>query len=357
MYKKRQLRAWIAIAGRILQLALVQPHLVLYAFQQAPSGNQRPPSLSDSERPIKADIPLDGGTALISATAIRDEMSFAWEPLTRIQPREHSKGTINESLADEAMARWNTGGNGNPRYVSNRIGYHPGTRVIVDGQVSGAARNSGGTLSTTRQLLAELRSLGYWPYRICFEVSARDIPVKAGDTWMHVKANMRGRVTAKLLKSNLEKAQVAECILHATRSITLPHPLPIAASLSLRVRVFPGDAPLAASIDEESYHAVDPDVAREAFGPVQHAIEHCVRDGIKHDPRLWGRLALLLQFDRHGRVMKATERGSHFPDVAVVSCSTSAARELRLPEMAEPRSIVVAVKVGTLAPLVLQPSQ
>ena len=237
-------------------------------------------------------------------------------------------------------------------YVSNRIGYHPGTRVIVEAEASRGTPIRSDKSSVIRQYLAEFRSLGYCPYRICFESTARDPPAKGSDTWMRVRANPRSRfVTAKLIKSDFDRAQINECILHATRSIRLRHPLLFGAFFTLRVRVIPGDAPLAPAVSmTERPSTVDPVVFREAFGPIQESIEHCIREGFRHDPKLWGRMALLLQFDRAGRVVSATEHNSHFPDPSVVRCSTLAAHELRLPELVEPGSILIALKVGALPP-------
>jgi hypothetical protein len=101
---------------------------------------------------------------------------------------------------------------------------------------------------------------------------------------------------------------------------------------------------------------IDPDSHRQAIVPVQQSIENCVRDGVRRDSKLWGRLALQLQIDGHGRVVAAAEYNSHFPDLAVVECSTLVARDLRLPDPTEPGSIVLALKVGTLPPLVAESS-
>ncbi|MCA9631440.1 MAG: hypothetical protein KC766_27470, partial [Myxococcales bacterium] len=42
------------------------------------------------------------------------------------------KGRIAAAGADEDLARWNLGGNADPEYPSNRAGFHPGARVVVD---------------------------------------------------------------------------------------------------------------------------------------------------------------------------------------------------------------------------------
>ncbi len=46
--------------------------------------------------------------------------------------RPRKSGRIQAAGEDEVLAQWNVGGTGDPAFVSNRSGYHPGARVIVD---------------------------------------------------------------------------------------------------------------------------------------------------------------------------------------------------------------------------------
>jgi hypothetical protein len=278
------------------------------------------------------------------------EAKIVWElPPTR-HAEESVVGGINASVAAEELARWNIGGNGDVNYVSNRTGYHPGTRVIVDVEASGTNRTRIGKFPRSRHYLAEFRNLGYWPYRICFESSARKVQSKGGDTWMQVRINKRGRVVAaNLMKSSVDHPQIAACILNATRLIRLSGTQSTGAILNLRVRVFSGDAPLFANrILPDGKVVVEPGLLRVASNGIKGAVAQCVGAGLGRDPGLWGRLAVLLQFNRDGQVVRSDEYDSHFPDATVVECVNRAYRKLRIAPQTEPTIAVVALRIGTL---------
>ena len=59
-----------------------------------------------------------------------------------------------------------------------------------------------------------------------------------------------------------------------------------------------------------------------------------------------------MQVNEEGRVVNTSENGSHFPDKSAVACSTSAALQLRFPEMSRAGSLDVALRVGSLPPLI-----
>ena len=273
-----------------------------------------------------------------------------WEPAARPRENERPKANINTSLADEKLGRWNIGGNGDATYISNRRGYHPGTRVIVEILSPNLKRGEAPKTPNIRHYLAEFRSRGYWPYRMCFEATARDNPTKGGDTWIRVQFNAHGRgITSRLLKSNINRPQIAECLARATHLISLQRLPRIGANFTLAVRVLPGDAPLipSSSIDFKTIK-VDPGKFTTAFLPTQIAIEACVRAGLDRDPKLWGRLALLMYLDNLGRVVQAVEHESHFPNSSVVKCSVDAARALWLPNISKAGWYLIALRVGTI---------
>ncbi len=313
-------------------------------------------------------LPQDAGPMALDHSEFASSASnISWDagaPLTRVETivwelpnglpvRESSVGGINASLAAEELARWNIGGNGDPTYVSNRIGYHPATRVIVDAEAGRTHRTRIEKNPLFRRYLAEIRNRGYWPYRICFESSAREGHSKGGDVWIQVRINKQGRVAAaKLLRASIDHKQIAQCILNETRSIRIVRTQPTGAILNLRIRVFPGDAPLPAPRKlPENNGVIEQGRLREALCSVETAIELCVRDGHTRDPRLWGRLATLLQFSKQGQVIRSEEYDSHFPDASVVKCADLAYRELRLAPLAEQTSVVVSLRIGALPTL------
>ena len=283
---------------------------------------------------------------------LESKANISWESSGTRENLRRGRVTIGSSIAGEELARWNIGGNSDANYLSSRSGFHPGTRVIVEIPSSGSAQIKNKQPPMIRQYLAALRNWGYWPYRVCFESWANN-ESRGGDTWIRVRATGRGRVTyAKMLKSTVEEAQISTCIVQATRSINLKRSFASGATFVMRIRVFPGDAPLApAAIRGENHGTLDVVVYRDAVAAVKESIEHCIHSGLIRDRRLWGRLVLRLQVDGSGRVLGASEYGSHFPDGAVVSCSTSAVLEGKFPEPIRPSSFVLAVKVGSLPPL------
>ena len=300
----------------------------------------------------------DAGATSIRETASVLEPKIVWEIPIGPHAQEPKVGSINASLAAEELARWNIGGNGSATYVSNRIGYHPGTRVVVDVEASETSRTQASKTRLIRHYLAEFRNLGYWPYRLCFESAAREIHSKGGDTWMQVRINSQGRVmVAKLRRMNVDPPQIATCILNATRSIKLIRTASIAVAIMMRVRVFPGDAPLSITGKSQAGKAtVERNHIRSALESVKDTIEQCIRDGIAQDPRLWGRLAMLLQFNELGQMVRSDEYDSHFPDSSVVKCANLALSEMHLARAPEPTAIIVALRVGTLPTSIGEPN-
>jgi hypothetical protein len=301
-----------------------------------------------------SDVKSDAGAPASRTPDNRAEAKIVWELPAELHVREPSIGGINASLVAEELARWNIGGNGSATYVSNRAGFHPGTRVIVDVAARGTVRTQSGKSGAIRHYLAEFRNLGYWPYRLCFESFASEVHSKGGDAWIQVQVNKHGRVvTSRLLKSSYDHPPIAQCISSATRSIRLSRNQTTGATLNLRVRVFPGDAPLAANRKlSEGKAAIEPSLLRAALSTVENAVGQCIQDGLGRDPKLWGRLAMLVQFNKQGRVVQSEEYDSHFPDVSVVKCINLAYRDLRLAPLTEQANVVVALRVGTLPTLI-----
>ena len=268
-----------------------------------------------------------------------------WEVREQGRSRSAKSGTISSSVADEELARWNVGGNGTADYVSSRPGYHPGTRVIVD--VTDTRAHGKKENSTERHYLAEFRNHGYWPYRLCFETALNETQSVGVDSILKVSVGRSGRVTyARMLKTTAKQPKLALCLVQATRSISVRLAKASVPSLTLRVRVHPGDAPLMPFGDgANSIAALTLSMASNQL-EVQSGVETCIREGVTKDSRLWGRLLVRLQLDAHGNVLRAVESYSHFPDRAVVECTLNAAKELMFPNVRHPSSMTFALRVG-----------
>lgn len=327
---------------------LVLASLLLGSLFQASRGNCASESTQSSVRSGVS----PGQSASVSLPEPRPapgEPGISWEPFAAPGARGRDAEGIDSSLATEALARWNVGGSGDVSYLSNRTGFHPGTRVIVEIEPSKEPRAQRELPAMTRRYLAAFRNFGYWPYRMCFETSARDAASAGGDAWIRVRTTGRGRVlSAKLIKSNLDQKPIAACICQATRSLDLHRPNLPSATFVLRVRVFPGDAPLPPAVSANDSPWINLASHRGAFELIRESVEPCIREGLRRDAKLWGRFALRVQVDKDGRVVNASENGSHFPDRSAVACSTSAALRLRFPEMSQAGSLDVALRVGSL---------
>ena len=125
-----------------------------------------------------------GATSAANATGLPsvgdDHLpGFEVEQPFKLFERPRLPGAVQAAVHDELLARWNVGGTGDPTFISNRSNYHPGARVVVDttvvaGRLPVRSRHGRrrGVLSQ-QGLLAQSRTQGYWPFRLCFEDGLR----------------------------------------------------------------------------------------------------------------------------------------------------------------------------------------
>jgi hypothetical protein len=121
----------------------------------------------------------------------------------------------------------------------------------------------------------------------------------------------------------------------------------------------PGDAPLpepnladssGASTSGESGKFDETALTRALGDQLGGHIAACYERGLGRDPKLWGRLAILMDVDADGRVRSVAEHESRFPDPAVFSCIAEEIRGSFILPLGGPTRVIWPLKLGA-APL------
>lgn len=276
---------------------------------------------------------------------------FGWEDIESTSRNRH-KGLVEASLADETLARWNLGGCGNERCKSGQPGFHPATRVVVEIPALGSAQLTLAARTTLNKYVAEFRNHGYWPFRACYEAAARENGSRGGDTRIRVRLGRKGQISQiDLVGTTTDHHSIASCIVGAAQTITLPPSNKRLSSFLVRVRLFPGDAPLEPQkLSSDSSERLDLTRYRPQLESLRKSIEDCADRALKRDPKLWGRIAMSIHIDGQGRVADFTEIDSHFPDSATLECARDAAYQYSFPSPPSARLIQLAIRVGQLLP-------
>ncbi len=313
-----------------------------------------------AEPPQSAASPVaDAGTAPQSAVpdpGTTPALVVAEAPY-KLGERPRADGPVVASVADEEVSRWNAGGTSDPLHVSNRAGFHAATRVVVDTRVSSGrlpARAIKGALSRTA-LLAQARSHGYWPFRLCFEEGARREALSGGKTQIRLTIGRSGRVTAsRLLETELDP-ETARCLVAKGRALRFSPGPASRIGVDVTVDIGRGDGLLP---DGRLTHDKAPDpgsgrldarVFGETVAAVPGQIAECYERAMARDPGIWGRLSLRIDLDGQGRIRGVEQHDSRFPAKDVVACAFDAVRTIRFPENVGgggPLSVVWAVRLG-----------
>ncbi len=287
-------------------------------------------SASGSE--LAAPAPSDPPAAEPAPAPLEVELPF------KLYERPRTEGKVYGAGRDEELARWNVGGTGDPEFISNRSGYHPGARVVIDvSVVGGRLPKRGSKVMSQAGLQAEARSKGYWPVRICFEEALRQDPKQHGKTRVRIGIARSGRVTsARLVESELDELG-AGCLRDVLREFAFKRAMPhgsVAADVT--IKLWPGDAPVVVyeapnGVTVNNPGLLDPKASRQVLLDAGSSLESCYRQGLVTDPALWGRLQLLIEFDAKGRLARISESESRFPDPEVTRCIIDVVTGLALP--------------------------
>lgn len=298
----------------------------------ADAAAREPPAAPSPASAQVVAAPPDGAGAPLEAP-IEIELPY------KLYERPRAEGAVYAAGQDEELARWNVGGTGDPSFISNRPGYHPGARVVVNLRVVGGriAKRSRTGMSEAR-LLAQARSKGYWPIRICFENALRRDDEQHGETRIRVRIARSARVLdTRILDSELDEPG-ARCLNEVLSNLRFSAPMPhgtVTADVS--IKLWPGDAPVPVNEAPPGVTVNNPGLlerkaARQLLVDSVESLEDCYRAGLVRDPGLWGRVQLLVEFDEHGQLKRVSENESRFPDAEVTRCIVNAVEQLELPK-------------------------
>lgn len=283
-------------------------------------------------------------------------------PPARVEPerpyktfqRPRAQGPVLAAGEDETLARWNLGGTGDPDFISNRPGFHPGARVVVDTElIAGQLPAKSGPGLSQRGLLAQSRSRGYWPLRLCYEDALRRDAELSGETRLRISIARSGKVTrATLLKTALD-TEAGRCLTLAAENLSYePGPAAGVVAVELSVKFWRGDAPLPAigpapGVLFENPGRLEASSVADAIASAVPAVESCYAHGLERDPDLWGRLGLRIDLDADGAIESVHEEESRFPDRQVTACVVAELSQLVFPAPAGgPLSFVQAFRLG-----------
>jgi hypothetical protein len=343
----------------------------------APPGPATPPSAAPSAesapaasaaRPPAGDTPAATADAPTPPPLPRDSepaLDFFAEQPFKLYERPRPEGEVHAAVEDEQLARWNIGGTGAPEFISNRSGYHPAARVVVDTTVLSGnlpARTPrdrrtgrGAAVLSQQQVLADARKYGYWPFRLCYQDGLRREQKLEGQTIIRISLNASGRVSAaRLVQTKLEDREVATCLTERSKQLRFSPAPGRRVDVRLSVKLWPGDAPVPlagppSDDTPEKPGRLDAARAAQALGAIHPELRRCYQEGLLRDPGLWGRLQLRIDQDRDGRILDVCEDESRFPDPKVVRCMLAAVRAVNLPKpKGGELSFVYAVRLGRM---------
>jgi hypothetical protein len=376
---RRAVKAYAESLGvcALVACATVSANCVSHGVERAAEGPPTGPvRQAPTGTPTAAAIASDAGTPGVTASAspgttLGANSALAALPLTfelpyAIDARPRAMSALQAAADDEELERWNTGGTGDPNYVSSQASFHPGTRVIVDThfpvrQIVKPSTSAHG-LSADR-IQAQARSHGYWPFRLCFEAGQREKRGLGGETRIRFTIATRGDVSAaRLISSELHNATSTLCLVNELRKLRFtPRParhFDVVAS----IRIWPGDAELPA-ISNASPATVDasngfaPSAVLDRVTSKQTELGACFIDARRTDPSLWGRLALTVVLEVDGSVHRASEVESHFPNAAAAHCAAATLATIVFPSVnGKPFSFVLAMRLPPAMAEPLAPS-
>jgi hypothetical protein len=251
------------------------------------------------------------------------------------------------AVADEELQIWNYGGGSDPSHISNRQGYHPGTRVVVDAtpRLGRRSRPSKAVTALSNRLVAGLRNRGYWVFRNCFENATRLRSDPGGKTFLRVTVAATGQVVAShLLRSTVREKAVGQCVAVAILSLRTDRPLGRAVEADVTVSTWPGDLPLLplpADSDKSTKLAEFDSAAAAQFD----TFSACFASARTRDRGLWGRLALGFSLNSLGQPVEIRETQSHFGNAETTACVAKALAMLNLPPQPPGARFEVALRL------------
>jgi len=217
---------------------------------------------------------------------------------------------------DEELFQWALGGSSAPEHPSNRPGYHPATRVVVDVQLLSRAPKG-----ATARLLRLARSNGYWPLRSCFEGAQRLAQKPERSARVRLSLGASGKVLGARSMGPLPERDYARCVLERVRALDFTPGFTRKLDIDVSLKQWPGHAPVPPRAPDGAPSprlSSDDLAALEGLTP---ALTACYEKGLSGDAKLWGRVALRLELSREGSVKQATPVETRFPNAEVSECA------------------------------------
>ncbi|MES1184514.1 MAG: hypothetical protein ABUL60_11910 [Myxococcales bacterium] len=253
-------------------------------------------------------------------------------------------GTEMATLAlDEELFQWALGGSSDPAHPSNRPGYHPATRVVIDVQLLSRAPKG-----STARLLRVARSTGYWPLRACFEAAQRLAVKSERSAKVRLTLSANGKVLGARSLGPMPEREYARCVLERVRGLDFTPGFTRKLDIEVSLKQWPGHAPVPPRApDGPAVH-----LSKEAMASLEGltpALSACYEKGLAGDANLWGRLAFKVELTPDGAVQQATAVETHFPDATVTECARQALLGARLISPGT-SALTFAVRLGQPAP-------
>lgn len=252
-------------------------------------------------------------------------------------------GTEMQTLGrDEELFQWALGGSSDPGHPSNRPGYHPATRVVVDVELMSRAPKG-----TTKRLERIARSTGYWPLRGCFETAQRITPKSDRAARVRLTLSANGRVLGARNVDKVSERDYARCVLERVRGLDFTPGFTRKLDVDIKVKQWPGHAPIPPRAPDNTPRVALSNEASATLQGLTPALSDCYGAGLRQDPKLWGRVALRLSLAGDGTVTQATAVETRFPNAEVTECARQTVLGARLPEASgAAKELTFAVRFG-----------
>jgi hypothetical protein len=217
---------------------------------------------------------------------------------------------------DEELFQWALGGTSAAEHPSNRPGYHPATRVVVDVQLLSRAPKG-----STARLLRLTRSHGYWPLRSCFESAQRVAPKAERSARVRLTLGATGKVLGARSMGPTPEREYARCVLERVRALDFTPGFTRKLDIEVSLKQWPGHAPVPPRAPDS---APAPRLSSDDLAALQGitpALTTCYEKGLASDAKLWGRVAFKLELTSEGAVKQATPVETAFPNAEVSECA------------------------------------
>ena len=178
-------------------------------------------------------------TAAAPAAAASVPATMLIEPLYSALGHPRLATEMQTLERDDELFKWALGGSADAQHPSNRPGFHPATRVVVD-----VALLSRAPVGSTRRLQRIARSSGYWPLRACFEDAQRGAPRSERSARVRLTLSAAGKVLGSRSLGALPEPGYARCVRERLARLSFAPGFGRKLDVELRVKQWPGDAPV-----------------------------------------------------------------------------------------------------------------